>query len=133
MRAGPVSDADLWQAVLFVHLIAMAFFVGGQLIVAAAVVPVERANPDPERMRAIARRFGAGSAVALGLLLATGIAMASHYELWGSETLRIKLGLIGLVIVMTLAHLRYPRVHAFAGAIFLATLAIVWLAVDLGG
>jgi uncharacterized membrane protein len=126
-----VSDADLWQGVLYLHLLAMAFFVGGQLLLAAAVVPVERANPDPERMRAIARRFGFGSLVALVVLLATGTAMASHYELWGSGTLQAKLGLVALVIALTLVHLRFPRAHVLQAAIFLATLAIVWLGLDL--
>jgi putative copper export protein len=79
-----MSDPDLWQAVLYVHLIAMAFVLGGQLFIALAVVPVERASPDPLRLRLIARRFGFGSLVALGVLLATGAAMASHYGLWGS-------------------------------------------------
>ncbi|MBK8295643.1 MAG: hypothetical protein IPK93_13175 [Solirubrobacterales bacterium] len=46
------------QVMLFFHVVAMAFFLGGQLMLAATVVPVERSNPDPERMRAIARRFG---------------------------------------------------------------------------
>src|SRR5690242_12108704 len=62
---------DTWEIVLYVHLLAMAFFVGGQLVLAAVLVPVERAAPDPERMRAAARRFGVGSAIALVVLLAT--------------------------------------------------------------
>lgn len=126
-----MSEADLWQGVLYLHLLAMAFFVGGQLLLAAGVVPVERSNPDPERMRAIGRRFGAGSAIALVVLLATGTAMASHYGLWDSGTLQLKLGLVALVIALTLVHLRFPRAHALQAAIFLATLAIVWLGLDL--
>jgi len=126
-----LSEADLWQGVLYLHLLAMAFFVGGQLLLAAGVVPVERTNPDPERMRAIGRRFGAGSLIALVVLLATGTAMASHYGLWDSGTLQLKLGLVALVIALTLVHLRYPRAHALQAAIFLATLAIVWLGLDL--
>jgi putative copper export protein len=122
---------DFWQAVLYVHLVAMAFFVGGQLMLAAAVVPVERANPDPERMRAVARRFGYGALIALATLLATGAAMASHFHLWSSGTLQAKLSLVALVIVLTLVHLRYPRAHALQALIFLATLAIVWLGLDL--
>jgi uncharacterized membrane protein len=121
---------DLWQGVLYVHVLAMAFFVGGQLLLAVAVVPVERRNPDPERLRSVARRFGVGSAVALGALLATGIAMASHFGLWSSGTLRAKLVLVGIVLVLTVAHLRYPRLHALQGAIFALTLAIVWLGLD---
>jgi len=120
-----------WQGILYLHLLAMAFFVGGQLLLAVGVVPVERANPDPQRMRAIARRFGVGSAVALGVLLATGIAMAAHFGLWSSGTLRVKLALVGAVSALTLVHLRHPRAHALQAVIFLLTLAIVWLGVDL--
>jgi hypothetical protein len=51
----------MWELIRAVHLLAMAFFVGGQLLLAAAVVPVERSTPDPQRMRAMARRFGRGT------------------------------------------------------------------------
>ena len=122
---------DLWQTVLFVHLLAMAFFVGGQIVLAAVIVPVERRHPDPDRMRAAARRFGIGSIVALATLLASGIAMASHYGLWGSGTLHAKLALVAAVIALTVLHLRHPRAHALQGAIFAATLAIVWLGLEL--
>jgi len=126
-----MSDADLWQAVLYVHLLAMTFFLGGQLLLGLAVVPVERRNPDPERLRAIARRFGYGTLVALAILLVTGAAMASHYELWDSSTLQLKLGLVALALVLTVAHLRYPKLHALQGAILLDTLVIVWLGLSL--
>jgi putative copper export protein len=126
-----MGDADLWRAVLYLHLVAMAFFLGGQLVIAVAVVPDERRNPDPERLRAMARRFGVGSLVALGILLATGIALASHQDLWGSGTLQAKLGLVVGVIVLTLAHLRWPRLHALQAAIFGATAVIAWLGLTL--
>src|SRR5207247_577594 len=80
---------DLWLAVRWLHLLAMAFFVGGQLLLAVAVVPVERCSPDRERLRAVARRFGYGTLVAIAVLLATGSAMASHYHLWGDGTLQL--------------------------------------------
>ncbi len=124
---------DLWQVVLYLHLLAMAFFVGGQIVIAAALVPVERTNPDPARLRATARRFGYGSVVALAVLLASGIAMASHYELWKSDTLQLKLGFVALLLVLTGLHLRFPRAHALQGAIFLLSLAVVWLGLDLAG
>jgi len=120
-----------WQAVLYVHLLAMAFFLGGQLVVGLALVPVERKNPDPERLRAVARRFRIGSAVALGVLLATGIAMASHFSLWSLDTLQVKLVLVAVLIVLTLVHLRFPRAHALQAAILLLTLAVVWLGLDI--
>jgi len=121
----------VWQLILYLHLLAMAFFVGGQLLIAAAVVPVERSNPDPERLRGIARRFGYGTLVALAVLLATGAAMASHLHLWDSGTLQLKLGLVAVVLVLTVIHLRYPRAHALQAAIFIGSLAIVWLGLDL--
>jgi uncharacterized membrane protein len=59
-----------WNLVVALHLLAMAFFVGGQLMLAVAVVPVERSAPDRERLRAIARRFGWRTLVALAVLIA---------------------------------------------------------------
>ena len=122
---------DFWQAVLYLHVLAMAFFVGGQIVFGIAVVPVERSSPDRERMRAIARRFGYGSLVALGVLIASGWAMASHDGLFGDSTLQLKLALVGFVVVLTLLHLRRPRLHLLQAAILLASLVIVWLGLEL--
>ncbi|HET9152486.1 MAG TPA: hypothetical protein VFN85_00045 [Solirubrobacterales bacterium] len=122
-----------WQAVLYLHLLAMAFFVGGQLVFGIAVVPILRGDPDPERtrMRGVARRFGYGSLAALGVLIVTGWAMASHYHLWDSSTLQWKLALVALVVALTLLHLRRAKWHALQGAILLASLGIVWLGLEL--
>jgi uncharacterized membrane protein len=126
-----MNGHDFWQAVLYLHLLAMAFFVGGQLVFGLAVVPVLRGDSDRERMRAIARRFGFGSLVALGVLILTGWAMASHYHLFGSSTLQWKLALVGAVIGLTIVHLRKPKLHALQAAILALTLAIVWLGLEL--
>lgn len=128
-----MGEHDFWQAVLYLHLLAMAFFVGGQFVFGIAVVPILRNDPDParERMRGVARRFGYGSLGALGVLVITGWAMASHYHLFNSSTLQWKLGLVALVIGLTLLHLRWPKLHALQGAILLASLVIVWLGLEL--
>ena len=120
-----------WQAILYVHLLAVAFFFGGQLVLGLVIVPVERRNPDRERLRAMARRFGYGSLVALAVLLATGAALAAHLDLWDSSTLQVKLALVAAVVALTIAHLRWPRAHALQGAILLLTAAVVWLGLDL--
>ena len=123
----------MWEAVRWLHLLAMGFFVGGQLVLAAAVVPAFRGaeGRDREPLRAIARRFGQGTIVAIAVLVVTGVAMASHFGDWDSSTLQVKLGLVVLVGLLAGLHIRFPRNHALDGAIFLVSLAIVWLGVAL--
>ena len=124
-------DTTFWQGVLFLHLAAMAFFLGGQLLLAAAVVPALRGDENREQLRAVARRFGWGSLIALGVLIATGAAMASHLDLWSDGTLHVKLALVAVALVLVGVHLRFPRTHLLQAAVFLVTLAIVWEAVQL--
>jgi len=81
----------------------MGFFVGGQLMLAAIVVPVMRGS-DRAQLRAVARRFG---------------------------DLQVKLGLVVLVGLLIGWHTRKPELHALEGLIFLASLAIVWLGVSI--
>jgi uncharacterized membrane protein len=115
----------------YLHLLSMAFFVGGQLFLVVAVVPALRPDRDRDRLRAIARRFGWGTLVAIGLLIGTGIPLASHFHQWGNGTLHLKLGLVGTVAGLVLWHMRRPHLHALEGAIFAGSLAIVWLGVSL--
>jgi putative copper export protein len=116
---------------LWLHLVAMAFFVGGQLMLAAVVVPVERGAPDRERLRAMARRFGIGSLYALGVLIVSGSAMASDDDRWGSATLHVKLAFVALTILAVVWHMRRPQQHAIEGLVFAFSLTIVALGVAL--
>jgi uncharacterized membrane protein len=123
----------LWNAILWLHLLAMAFFVGGQLMLAGIVVPLLRGVQGGEPLRAAARRFGVGTIAAFLVLIATGSAMASHQHRWSDSTLQVKLGLVCLVIVLIVAHLRKPHWHVLDAAIFLVSLALVWLGVVVAG
>jgi uncharacterized membrane protein len=118
-----------WEAIRWLHLVAMAFFVGGQLFLAACVLPVMR--DDRPRLQAVARRFGWGTLGALTVLVATGSAMASHFGDWGSSTLHVKLALVALTGVLVLAHMRRPGDHWMEGLVFVLSLVIVWLGVAL--
>jgi uncharacterized membrane protein len=109
----------------------MAYFVGGQIFLVAAVVPALRGSEDREPVRAIARRFGQGSLVALAVLVATGSAMASEDDRWGSATLHVKLALVVAAIALVLVHARRPQQHAYEGLIFVVSLVIVGLGIAL--
>jgi uncharacterized membrane protein len=123
--------SEMWQIVLYVHLLGMAFFVGGQIFLAVVVVPAHARRPEAIELAPIARGFGFASVVALLILIATGVALASHLHLWDSPTLQAKLGLLGVVLLLSVAHLRWPRAHALQAAILLCTLAIVYLGLEL--
>jgi uncharacterized membrane protein len=123
-----------WNGVLWLHLLAMAFFVGGQLMLAAIVVPVLRgAGDDRTALRAAASRFGIGTLIAVGVLVVTGAMMASHDHRWSDSTLQVKLGLVVVVGLLIGAHMRRPQWHVLDAAIFLVSLAIVWLGIVVAG
>src|SRR4051794_32560720 len=126
-----IRSVTRWDWVLWLHLLAMAFFVGGQLMLAAVIVPVVRRTGDREALRAVARRFGVGTLVAIGVLILTGAAMASHFGLWDDGKLQVKLALVATAGVLIGWHMRKPELHALEGLVFLVSLAIVALGVSL--
>jgi peptidoglycan/LPS O-acetylase OafA/YrhL len=121
----------MWTVIRYLHEVALAFFLGGQLMLVMAVVPVVRRHGSEAAMAAVARRFGIGSGVALVVLLATGIAMAGHYSRWEDSTLQIKLMLVVLLAVLLGMHVVSPKARALSIAVLLSTLVIVWLGVEL--
>jgi hypothetical protein len=129
-RCGGVT---FWNGILWLHLLGMATFVGGQLMLAAVVVPVLRGVGEGQPLRAAARRFGFATLGAFIILIATGVAMASHLHRWSDSTLQVKLGLVVLVALLIHLHMRRPQWHAVDAAIFLTSLAIVWLGIVVAG
>lgn len=121
---------ETWELVRFLHVVALAFFVGGQMMLVVSIVPV-LSGRDKETMRAVARRFGMASGVAIGVLLATGIALASHFSRWEDETLQAKLAVIVLVGVLTGLHVATPNSRAVSLALMGSSLLVVWLGVTL--
>jgi hypothetical protein len=82
-------------------------------------------------MRAVARRFGVGSAVALVVIVVTGAAMASHFDRWDDPTLHAKLAVLVLVFVLIGLHVATPYTRALSIAALVASLVVVWLGVKL--
>ena len=122
---------DLWIAIRWLHLLAMAFFVGGQVVIAAAVVPAEGRASDPQWLKIVARRFAFGTLIAVVVLLVTGALLASHFGRWSDPTLQLKLALVALTGIIVAWHVRRPRAHALSGVVFVLSLVIVWLGLAL--
>jgi uncharacterized membrane protein len=115
----------------YFHLLAMAFFVGGQIMLAAAVLPALRGEAARPQLRAVARRFGWGTLAAIAVLVATGIPLASEFGRWSDGLLQTKLALVAAVAALTVWHMRRPDLHALEAGVFIGSLAIVWLGVSL--
>lgn len=122
---------DAWTLVRFLHVVALAFFIGGQLMLMVAVVPAVRRHGNEVAMRSVARRFGIGSVFALIVLLATGAAMASHFARWQDNILQLKLMLVVLIGVLVAFHIASPTSRALSIAVLVASLLVVWLGVEL--
>ena len=98
----------MWTTIRFLHVLSAIAWVGVQLTL-FALFPVLRGQLEPDRFRAVARaagmRLGLVAAVTLPLLLATGLALASH-EVPDSERgwVEAKLVLWALVLAAFCGH-----------------------------
>ncbi|WP_298404112.1 hypothetical protein [Ferrimicrobium sp.] len=136
----------LWSLVLFVHILAATFWVGGQLMLATVVVPLVRKS-RPELLREIARLAGRRFAVLtnfglLPTLVVTGVLLAWHdgVRLDNLSTtafgrvLEIKVVLVVAVFILASMHGAIARrlsrkwVRGLAIATIILSVAVVALA-----
>jgi uncharacterized membrane protein len=115
----------------YLHELSFIFFVGGQLLLVVAVTPAIRRHGSDAAMKEAARRFGMGSAVALLVLIATGIALASHFDDWSRDVLHVKLGLVVIVFLLLGLHVVRPRTRGLSLVMVAVSLGIVWCGVQL--
>jgi uncharacterized membrane protein len=115
----------------YLHELSFIFFVGGQLLLVVAVTPAIRRHGSDAAMKEAARRFGMGSAVALLVLIATGIALASHFDDWSRDVLHVKLGLVVIVFLLLGLHVVRPRTRGLSLVMVEVSLGIVWCGVQL--
>lgn len=95
---------DFWDVLRAIHLLAMAFFVGGQIFLAAVLVPLLKGKPE---MQLVARRFFHASGVALLLLILTGVYLAGHEDAWNDPILWTKIGLLVTVFALIGYHVSH--------------------------
>lgn len=119
---------------LLIHLLCVIAFVGGQLAMAVVVSPVMRGagGEDGEaRMRKMAMRFGIVSAVALTVLIMTGIIMAVDKDLMSNALLSAKMGILLLIFAGMGLHYRLPYARQISIVILLLSVVAVVLGVQL--
>lgn len=130
------------RILLFIHLIAIATWVGGQIAIAVVVMPALRAETDLDRrrmlIRAAGRRFGVVSIPLFAVIIATGIGMLDYVpSVAHTPTFMWKMTCVAVAIVSSGLHSWVARRghKALAGitaALALATsIAAVWLATGL--
>jgi len=120
-----------WTIMLFLHVVAMAYFLGGQIMLAANVVPVLIKGEDQSRIGAVARGFGMGSLIALGVLILTGMPLASHFELWDNSQFQVKMGLVIATFISVFVHMAKGNSRFLMVLTFALTLATVYAGIHL--
>ncbi len=94
-----------WTVVRFLHLLAAAVWVGGQVALFIAVPVIRQHTTDAGAiLGTIGRRFGGLAGPALLVLLVTGMAQASHFRLWDAAEVQGKLTILIVVFVLTGIH-----------------------------
>lgn len=102
----PVLDASVQTVRLFLHVLAAAVWVGGQLTLAGLVPGLRALSPDAPR--AVGRRFAQLAWPAYAVLVATGIwnvvAVHAHWSGAYGNTLIVKIGVVALSGISAFAH-----------------------------
>ncbi len=95
----------MWILLRFLHLSAAAIWIGGQVALFLAIPPIRSgATNAREITSAIGRRFGMVAGPALLVLLLTGIALASHLQMWDMRQVREKLTTLIIIAILTGVH-----------------------------
>ena len=95
----------MWILVRFLHLSAAAIWVGGQVALFLAVPPIRQAASNANQIvGVIGRRFGMVAEPALLVLLLTGMAQASHLDMWDRRQVQEKLTTLIIIVALTGVH-----------------------------
>jgi putative copper export protein len=135
-----------WSLLIFVHVLAAAFWVGGQLMLVVVVLPLLRRGASPQLVRELAsatgRRFAVlTNRVLLPVLVVTGITLAwldgvrpdNLTSTSFGRVLLVKVVLVAVVFSLAGLHgvaarrLRQRGVRAMAVATLAISIAIVGL------
>ncbi|MGH8914736.1 MAG: hypothetical protein ACRDZM_09515 [Acidimicrobiia bacterium] len=116
--------------VFYLHLLGATVWVGGLITLFAIMSAVRRATADRHLLAVIARRFGAVSWIAIGVLVVTGLIQAADYGWTGLLLVKVSLVLASIILAIwhTLgARTQLPAVRGMIQALILV-LALIILA-----
>ena len=122
------------DVVFYLHLVGATVWIGGLIVVATLVPAVRKVTDDREVIRAIARRFGVVSWIALGSQVLTGAWMAAD-RVW-DNVLITKVGLVLVSAILAGWHTMAARNQSPAlrgatqGVILILALVILGLAIN---
>jgi putative copper export protein len=122
------------DVVFYLHLLGATVWIGGLIVVAALVPAVRKVTTDREVIRAVARRFGVVSWIALGTLVLSGAWMAAD-RVWGT-VLSTKVSLVLVSAILAGWHTMAARKQspalrgAIQGVILILALLILGLAIN---
>lgn len=132
----------MFRDLLFIHIVAVSLWLGGQLFFLAVVLPALHSQPDEPRsvaVRKIGQQFMTVSIPVLFVILVTGIIMASEAGFLSNATTAFnwKMGSVAVVLASTVVHviaarhdkLRLSRMATAMTGV--STLFAVWFAVHL--
>ena len=119
----------IWILSRAIHILAVAFWLGGSIFLAVALLPALRGSLDPDRrillISQVGRRFSRITWVLMGVLATTGWvnmwSMGFRPEDFGSSRgiiLLVKLALFALILILSAVHdFRLgPRLESMASA-----------------
>ncbi len=122
----------------WVHLLAAAVWTGGLVTMAVLVSALRSAGADRTLLQAAARRFGHLTWTAMAIAVTTGLAQVVNLRMpWMWGPLHLKLGLVGVVILLAAVHQWTARTATPAsrgviqGLILLVSMGIYGAAVHL--
>ncbi len=130
---------ESFHIVRWLHLLAAAIWTGGVIVLAFLVVTVRRNGGERALLQSMARTFSRLSWIAMAIAIPTGVWQVVKLGLpWSYGRLHIKMGLVGLAVILALVHQITARKSSpavrgvFQLAILLVSLAIFAAAVALG-
>lgn len=125
-----------YDIVKWIHLLAVAVWTGGLIVLAVLVAALRKQTDDVEVLRAAARAFGYASWTAIGVAMAAGLWLYLDWGLAWSEFL-LKGSILAVTIGLTLYHQftarnTSPMVRGIIqGVILILSIALFYAAVIL--